>query len=172
MNKSTITPKIYVACLAAYNNGILHGSWIDATTGAEHIRDEIKNMLAASPIPHAEEWAIHDYEGFEGINLSEYEDIEAVADIAEMIVKHGSAFAAYAQYVGLQYTTEQDFEDTYQGLWDSEKDFAEYLADETMNIPENIQSYFDYEKFSRDLFINDYFSIETTDYKVHVFSRY
>ena len=26
-----ITPKIYVACLAAYNNGHLHGEWIDAT---------------------------------------------------------------------------------------------------------------------------------------------
>jgi hypothetical protein len=23
-----ITPKIYVACLAAYNNGILHGQWM------------------------------------------------------------------------------------------------------------------------------------------------
>ena len=23
-------PRIYVACLAAYNNGILHGAWIDA----------------------------------------------------------------------------------------------------------------------------------------------
>ena len=25
-------PRIYVACLAAYNNGCLHGRWIDATT--------------------------------------------------------------------------------------------------------------------------------------------
>ena len=24
-------PRIYVACLAAYNNGILHGAWIEAT---------------------------------------------------------------------------------------------------------------------------------------------
>jgi len=27
-------PRIYVACLAAYNNGRLHGRWIDATTAA------------------------------------------------------------------------------------------------------------------------------------------
>jgi hypothetical protein len=27
----TITPSIYVADLAAYNAGILHGIWIDAT---------------------------------------------------------------------------------------------------------------------------------------------
>ena len=27
----TEQPRIYVACLAAYNNGILHGAWIEAT---------------------------------------------------------------------------------------------------------------------------------------------
>jgi Antirestriction protein (ArdA) len=26
-------PRIYVACLAAYNNGYLHGAWIDAIQG-------------------------------------------------------------------------------------------------------------------------------------------
>ncbi len=29
--------RIYVACLAAYNNGILHGAWIDATQGEDGI---------------------------------------------------------------------------------------------------------------------------------------
>ena len=51
-------PRIYVACLAAYNNGCLHGRWIDATTPDE-IMDEVRAMLAASPLPGAEEWAIH-----------------------------------------------------------------------------------------------------------------
>ena len=27
---NTETPAIYVACLDSYNNGILHGDWIDA----------------------------------------------------------------------------------------------------------------------------------------------
>ena len=51
-------PRIYVACLAAYNNGFLHGRWIDATTPDE-IMEEVQAMLAASPIPQAEEWGIH-----------------------------------------------------------------------------------------------------------------
>ena len=62
-------PRIYVACLAAYNNGCLHGRWIDATTPDE-IRREVSAMLAASPEPGSEEHAIHDYEGFEGAHLS------------------------------------------------------------------------------------------------------
>ena len=35
MNTTTTTPKIYVACLASYNAGILHGRWIDADQDAD-----------------------------------------------------------------------------------------------------------------------------------------
>ena len=31
------SPRIYVACLAAYNAGRLHGRWIDANQSAEDI---------------------------------------------------------------------------------------------------------------------------------------
>ncbi|HIF0227108.1 TPA: antirestriction protein ArdA, partial [Legionella anisa] len=50
------TPQIYVACLAAYNNGILQGKWIDATQDVSTIYDEIHEMLAKSPIENAEEF--------------------------------------------------------------------------------------------------------------------
>lgn len=72
-NKGEI--RIYVACLAAYNNGILHGAWIDATQDEDAIRDEIAAMLKASPVSGAEEYAIHDHEGFEGVPVAEYEGI-------------------------------------------------------------------------------------------------
>lgn len=52
------SPRIYVACLAAYNSGCLHGRWIDATTPDE-IWEQVRAMLADSPVPDAEEWAIH-----------------------------------------------------------------------------------------------------------------
>ena len=92
------TPRIYVACLAAYNNGYLHGRWIDATTPDE-IMDEVQAMLAASPVPHAEEWAIHDYEGFEGASLSEYSSFETVCALADFIAEHGELGAkVYAHF--------------------------------------------------------------------------
>lgn len=31
------TPRIYVACLASYNNGVLHGRWIDANQSADDL---------------------------------------------------------------------------------------------------------------------------------------
>ncbi|MCG8594183.1 MAG: antirestriction protein ArdA, partial [Kiloniellales bacterium] len=42
---ATDTPRIYVACLAAYNAGHLHGCWIDAIQDAEDIQDDINAML-------------------------------------------------------------------------------------------------------------------------------
>ncbi|MEP1172248.1 MAG: antirestriction protein ArdA, partial [Alphaproteobacteria bacterium] len=52
------TQRIYVACLAAYNNGHLHGAWIEATSPDE-VRDKVRAMLAASPEPDGDEWSIH-----------------------------------------------------------------------------------------------------------------
>lgn len=167
-NTNQTTPKIYVACLAAYNSGYLHGQWIEVGD-KETVFEEIKAMLAKSPIPNAEEWAIHDYEGFYGLRLSEYESIEAVVELAEMIKEHGEAWASYAGYVGIEYATKENFEEAYQGEWDSEEDFAENLAHETMEIPKHLEFYIDYEKFARDLFINDYFSSEADNGGVYVF---
>ena len=41
-----LTPRIYVACLAAYNSGQLHGAWIDADQSADAIHDEIRAICA------------------------------------------------------------------------------------------------------------------------------
>jgi antirestriction protein len=57
-------PRIYVACLSAYNNGYLHGWWIDADQEPDALLSDIEEMLADSPMDDAEEWAIHDYENF------------------------------------------------------------------------------------------------------------
>jgi len=47
--------KIYVACLAAYNAGHLHGAWINANQDAYDIWNEVSAMLMTSPIPETEE---------------------------------------------------------------------------------------------------------------------
>jgi antirestriction protein len=88
------TPRIYVACLASYNAGILYGKWIDADQDADAIHEAVKAMLASSPQEDAEEWAIHDYEGFYGVKLSEWESFEKVAELATFIEEHEELGAA------------------------------------------------------------------------------
>lgn len=173
MQCQTESARIYVACLAAYNNGHLHGAWIDATQDVDVIHEEIQAMLAASPIPNAEEWAIHDYEGF-GVHLSEYEDLDRVHELACAIEEHGEAFALYADLVGLDYADPDSFQDAYHGEWHSEQDFAYdwweqagYLS----QIPDNLQCYIDWEAVARDLFLDGFISARDANGNLHVFSR-
>ena len=72
-------PRIYVASLSDYNDGRLFGRWIDAAVEPEDLARQVDKMLAASPTPGAEEWAIHDYEGFGPLPLSEYERLALVS---------------------------------------------------------------------------------------------
>ncbi len=156
------TPRIYVRCLASYNAGILHGEWIDATD-ADEIREAIQNMLSESREPIAEEWAIHDYENFGSLHLSEFEDIDRVGELGAMIQEHGAAFAAFANHVGVVHATEESFQDAFCGEWESERAYAENLFDELYlhEVPEHTQSYIDYDSFARDLFISGNYSVDS-----------
>lgn len=168
------TPRIYVACLAAYNNGCLHGRWIDADQSVEEIWSKVQAMLAASPEPGAEEWAIHDYEGFGWLRLSEWESFERVATIAAGISEHGPAFAAW-----LSYDDSRDLDDpgafdaAYCGEWESLRAYAEQYADDVgwYDAAEKTGSPYitvDLEALERDLDI-EMCTVDSDHYTVYVF---
>ncbi|MCB1591203.1 MAG: antirestriction protein ArdA [Alphaproteobacteria bacterium] len=163
--------KIYVACLASYNNGILHGRWIDATLGEEHIWEGIRAMLAESPIPEAEEYAIHDYEGFEGVSISEYEGIQVVAELAEFIDEYGPVAGRLIEYFGDIEDAKETMRERYAGIYSTVADFAQALTEETTHIPESLQYYIDYDSMARDLEINDILAVEAGFEEVHIFWR-
>ncbi|MFO9584319.1 antirestriction protein ArdA [Legionella pneumophila serogroup 1] len=166
------TPSIYVACLASYNNAILHGVWIDATQSEDDIMEEIWEMLDNSTEPDAEEYAIHDYEGFGSIQIHEYEAISNIVEYASFIKEHGELGLAILCNYSMD-DAKTMLEDNYQGCYDSEVDFAEQLFDECYahQLPDSLICYFDYESFARDLFISDYCSVKS-DGHVYIFSNY
>jgi antirestriction protein len=169
-DRATSLPRVYVACLASYNAGRLHGEWIDATD-LDELQEAVAEMLKCSPEPHAEEWAIHDYEGFGDLRLSEYESLERVAELAAAIDEHGLAFAAYASHVGEHYATPEGFEEAYCSEWRSEQEYAEELLDDLGELRDDslASCYFDYEAFARDLFMGDYYSTAAPGGLVYVF---
>ena len=166
-------PRIYVACLAAYNNGCLHGRWITATTPDE-IRTQVRAMLAASPIPHTEEWAIHDYEGFEGAHLSEYASFETVCELADFIQDHGELGAKLLNHFGDDLAEARAAFDEYAGEYLSAADFAEQLHEgelgERTEIPESLRYYIDWEALARDMALNGEIMVFQTSFdEVHIF---
>mgnify|MGYP000120815414 CR=1 FL=1 len=166
--------RIYVADLAAYNNGKLHGVWINATDDLDDIWAQINEMLASSPEGFAEEYAIHDHEGFDGYSLGEYEGIEAVHEIACFIEEYsdfaGELLNNFGGDLGAAKTAA---EDNYCGCYKSLADYAEELTEETTQIPENLSFYIDYERMGRDMELSgDVFTIETAFDEVHIFWNY
>lgn len=161
--------RIYVACLAAYNNGILHGRWVDAGQGVEAMWEGIREMLAASPIADAEEWAIHDHEGFEGAHIAEYEGIQDVADMAAFIEEHGKLGSELLAYCNDINDARKAIEEDCRGEYASLADFAQSLTEETFEVPKHLADYIDYERMGRDLEMGDVFAIETGFEQVHVF---
>ncbi|MEO1146803.1 MAG: antirestriction protein ArdA [Cyanobacteria bacterium J06638_22] len=169
MKQSQGDVRIYVACLSAYNNGILHGRWIDAEQDAYDIHADIRKMLTASPIEDAEEWAIHDREGFEGAEVSEYMGIEQVAELAAFIGEHGEIGSELVGHFGDLDEARNAIEDAYVGEYRSLADFAEALTEETGQVPEHLRFYIDYERMARDMEICDVFIIQTGFERIHVF---
>ena len=176
MTHEDSTPRIYVACLAAYNNGKLHGEWIDCDQAADDIQEEINAMLAASPEPNAEEWAIYDFENWHGIKIGENEDIERIAELARLIEEHGKAFALYCQHHNDE-ATEEEFQEHYAGQYEDEEDFVyqSWEDDGTLKKLEEMnvnRCYIDWGAIARDWFIDSYFSVEAGYKETYVFSRH
>ncbi len=126
--------RIYVADLAAYNNGKLHGIWIDATQELDDIQEQVNGMLAQSPEPDAEEWAIHDYEGFGGYSVSEYSGFEELHNVASFIEEYPEIGGELLDHFSDIDEARKAAEESYCGCYKSLADYAEEFTEETGTV--------------------------------------
>jgi antirestriction protein len=153
-------PRIYVASLSDYNAGILHGDWIAADQEPEELQQAVDLMLERSPTGNAEEFAIHDYEGFGHFSPSEYDSLDWISRIGRGIAEQGQAFGAWAERCDHNQDTLDQFEEAYLGQWASVEDYADELLSDLgyveaveHAVPESLQPYvtLDVAGFARDL---------------------
>ena len=163
--------QIYVACLADYNNGILHGRWIKAED-ADQMEEDKDAILASSPIPNAEEHAIHDFMNFEGMQINEYDSFSHVAEVAAFAEEHGELGAAVFDHFGGSLDEAQKaMSDCYLGTYASLGDYAQQYHDDLgTEIPEGLQYYIDWDQCGKDMETNGgIFSIQTKFDEYHIF---
>lgn len=174
--------KIYVACLASYNNGVLHGSWFDLEdfTDAEDLMAAVRqDVLITSPypnvevecpscggdgihtydpdgicsqckgsgeVPSAEEWAIHDHEGFPDDAVGEYTSFSKLYEIKEFYEEAEHQMGAdYEEIVeafitcfgGENLPSVEQIQDAYVGTHDSPADFAEQYFNDLGTVNED-----------------------------------
>jgi len=163
-------PAVYVACLASYNAGTLHGRWVWADD-ADEIGAAVRAMLAASPEPDAEEWAIHDYAGFDGLRIEEYESFETVAAKASYVAERGELGAKLVAHFGGDLEDSRRAFESYAGEHESLADYAEALTLESgVEIPKALRNYVDWASMGQDMELNgEVFTIDMGYKSVHVF---
>jgi len=141
--------RIYVADLAKYNSGELHGKWIDLPN--DNLWGEVQEMLGSN-----EEWAIHDYEA--PFNISEYEDLNKLNTIAEQYQELDDQEIKKISYlVDYQGETLERSLELYEDVSIYEDtsylDLAYEQVDEGLfgDVPSHLVNYLDYEMIARDL---------------------
>ncbi|MGR4863165.1 antirestriction protein ArdA [Caulobacter sp. LARHSG274] len=170
-DKDPLNPRIYVACLAAYNQGELHGAWIDVDDDADAVREAISAMLAASPVAGAEEYAIHDEEDFGAVEIAEYASIDRVVEIAVFLRERGKLGGLVLNHLdGDVGAAERALDEQYHGVFERLFDYCQELTEETVAVPQVLQYYIDYEAMARDAEMSgDIFTIQTARDEIHVF---
>ena len=184
--------KVYIACLASYNSGILHGEWVDCGEGADHIKDEIGRILRGSPcpnveveyegaqVPSAEEWAIHDHEGFEGFNVGEHTDPDTLSEWCEIVEElDGDEKEAFRAWMGNQDRDGdllESFREDYQGMHDDLADYAASFTEDTggmQDCPAHLSNYIDWEAMGRDMELSgDIWTHDAGYHRLHVFNNH
>ena len=166
--------QIYVADLAAYNAGHLHGVWIDIDSDIDVMEEQVKEMLAKSPVPDAEEYAIHDISNCQDLGIKEHTSLKEVAAIAEFLESANDEDAAIAA-VSLAYNLDgaKDLLENYLGCADTLAAWGEeyYWGILSEEIPEKYLSYFDFEAFTRDMSYNGDIQTHKMHGRVYVFGR-
>ena len=154
---------IYLTNLGLYNEGILSGEWVTLPATDE----EIEAVKARTGYDEAhEEYFITDYESdVSGLTVGEYDDIDELNELAEAIEEDPTAAEALI-YFG--YDSADEIRDNIDNIsyittpeGSETEDFAVgyYYAKELgcIDIPENIECYFDYESYGRDIMLDGSF---------------
>jgi antirestriction protein len=148
------TATIYVGTYGKYNDGSLHGEWIDLEgLDKESFYEKIKELHSDEEDP---EFMFQDLEGFayviageSGFNKGAWEALEVWQELDE---EEREAFGIWCDHMGSLDGCE-DWRDQYAGQYESVEAFADELIDQGAlgEIPESLSAYIDVAKYARDL---------------------
>ncbi len=169
---------IYLTDLAAYNNGILLGEWLDLNEHTletlEAKKEEIlkQGTQACKSETQHEEFFITDYDidPFFKNNFGEYESLESLLELNDFLesINDSEVFMIYCDYHSLdldQFETNYDeFQDNFIMTIDCDgtqeainEAYGSYVAEEAGMLSDSdsdLVRYFNAERYGHDLLIN------------------
>lgn len=127
------SPRIYVADLAAYNEGKLIGEWLDLSdySSGEEVMEAIQDLLkkwSEEQGVEREEYAIHDTENIPGDMINEYsgeDDFEKVVSVLTVANDRDIPFEVILKWMNDKGEDDaNNAADAYNGSYKDEEDFA------------------------------------------------
>jgi antirestriction protein len=172
--------RVYIACLACYNDGYHVGEWYDADEAGDVTVEQIHADGGAPENPwlsEHEELMVHDHEGFGKLLTGECSPYEAqrIAElIADLDDDMRDAIGVYLEERGdhLDDQTLDRCRDAYHGKYDDEKDFAMRWAEDTDAINNHISwpyNCIDWKAATEELFNGGFYTLKAADGGIHVF---
>lgn len=157
--------QIYVGTYRKYNEGSLYGKWMVLSDYSD-----IEEFIEACKELHEDEedaeLMFQNWEETPDSLISESWLSEKFFDLRDALdnLKNNEqeAFMVWAEYCSHDLSNEDAyklvsrFKEEYQGKYDSKEDFAYEYIENCYELSEFVQTYFDYDKFTRDLFMTDY----------------
>lgn len=157
--------QIYVGTYAKYNDGSLFGKWMQLSDYSD-LEEFIEACTELHKDEEDPELMFQDWEEIPEGLINESWLSENFFDLRDVIDSlkddEQEAFMVWYTYGGYDISREDahvlisKFRDEYQGKYSSEEDFANEYVVNCYDLPEFAQTYFDYEKFARELFSTDY----------------
>lgn len=157
--------QIYVGTYAKYNNGSLFGKWLQLSdySDLDEFYEACKELHKDEEDP---ELMFQDWEEIPEVLISECWLSENFFDLRDAMdnLKNNDqdAFMIWCAHGSYDISREDahilisKFRDEYCGKYNSEEDYASEYVDNCYDLPEFAKTYFDYEKFARELFSTDY----------------
>ena len=146
-------PAVYVANLAAYNAGSLRGAWINPSSDADELGEQI---LAAIGGNADNEWEIHDYNNFP--NLGKRYEVKDIAKVAAMLEEHAvDAVNAAIAESGTRCLDQaksmlsNGFREFNMRTNEAMEEYAQELADDGVLNAKFLLQYVDWSRVARDV---------------------
>ena len=162
--------RIFLTNLGKYNEGQLIGEWVELPCTDEEL-EAVKERIGISDEPdengtYYEEWFITDYEtDIQGLKVGEYDYLDELNELAETLddldeYEREIVEAMISEGYSLEDAINKK-EDCmiYYNCEDMEDVAREYVEETGLldSIPENLQSYFDFEAYGRDMSFEGHF---------------
>lgn len=169
--------RVWIGCLACYNDGRLAGDWFDAIDADEVTLANVHRRAGGSRVGCEEMWCfdVDDMPVYREMSPAEAAEWGRVVDAVDEHLRTALiAWVRSGNYVAEgagDLPSVPDFEERFAGHWDDFDEYAHQLAEDSgllRDVAEEVARYFDWEAWTRDLAF-DYSVEAAVDGGVYIF---